>query len=319
MSATPIILAIVFIAVLLLVEGLYLFYRNNFRADEKIDDRMNRLTAAKSARTNKASILREDEQVNPVDKALLNLYPGGVRLFGATKVSPVIVVAGSAIGAFIIWATLSYLLPAPPMGLLLMGLAIGFGLPYLALNIAVAQVEKKFAAQLPDAINLVTRGLQAGHPVPVALEMIGAEMEPPISIEFTAAISKINLGGDRNEALREISTRFKNPDFMFFLSAIEIQRESGGNLVDLLDNLTKVIRERANMRRKAMAVSAEGRLTAMIVGALPYGLLAFLLSSSPGFFDLGLENELFWPLMIGAWFLWLFGIIWIWRMVNIKV
>lgn len=318
-TITQIILATVFLAVLLIVEGAYLFFRHNVQADDVIDDRMKKAAIRPAGRDQRASILREIESVDPLSQFLMNMYPDGARLFGATKAQPVLVIGGSAIAAIALWAFLTALLPAPPVLLLAVALVVSFGLPFLVLSILVSTIEKKFADQLPDAINLVTRGLQAGHPVPVALEMIGKDMDPPISIEFANAMEKINLGGDRNEALREISTRFKNPDFMFFLSATEIQRESGGNLVDVLDNLTSIIRERANMRRKAHAISAEGRLTAMIVGSLPYALLFFLLSSNPEFFDLGLTSPLFWPLMIGAWFLWLAGIIWIWRMINIKV
>ena len=122
-------------------------------------------------------------------------------------------------------------------------IALGFGLPFVILNFAVDRERKKFSAQLPDAINLITRGLQAGHPVPVALNLVAREMADPIGGEFGHVIDEINFGRDRGVALREVSKKYPDPDFMFFLSAIEMQRETGGNLVGILDNLTKIIRE----------------------------------------------------------------------------
>ena len=106
---------------------------------------------------------------------------------------------------------------------------------------------------------------------------------------------------------------------MFFIAAIEMQRESGGNLVGILDNLTKVVRERSHLKKKALAVSAEGRLTAVIVGALPYVLGVFLFLTNPDLILGVWDHPLFFPIMTGAWLLWLVGIITIWRMVNIKV
>src|SRR5262249_39613513 len=142
-------------------------------------------------------------------------------------------------------AVLGALTLAPVPFLLQLGVALlfAYGVPFLVLQVTVSTQRQKFNEQLPDAINLITRGLQAGHPVPVALNLVAREMADPIGSQFGQALDEINLGRDRALALRDVATRFPSPEFLFFIAAIEMQRESGGNLVGILDNLTKVIRE----------------------------------------------------------------------------
>jgi tight adherence protein B len=151
------------------------------------------------------------------------------------------------------------------------------------------------------------------------MNLVAREMADPIGSQFGTALDEINLGRDRAVALRDVAARFPSPEFLFFIAAIEMQREAGGNLVGILDNLIKIIRERSNMKKKAFAVSAEGRLTAVIVGALPFLLLAYLLVFNPDFIMGSVDDPMFWPLMIGAFLNWGVGMVMIAKLVNIKV
>jgi tight adherence protein B len=312
--------ALVFLSIVMVIQGGYLFGRSNNAREIAVNRRM-QVARKSEENTVSPTLLRNKVLGGPVTRFLLSAMPHLEHAFWAAnlKITPGQAFAYAAAAfAFVVllFQTTSIM---PPMLELAVAAAICFGIPLLLLNVAVSQQRKKFDDQLPDALNLVTRGLQAGHPVQVAFSLVAKEMPDPIGTEFGNALDEMNFGRDRAEALRAISARYPNPEFMFFIAAVEMQRESGGNLVTILDNLVTIIRERSNLKKKALAVSAEGRLTAVIVGALPYLLLGFLLATNPDFILGSIDEPLFWPLMVGAWCLWLFGMVVIWRMVNIKV
>lgn len=312
--------ALVFLSILLVIEGGYLLIRTMDRREAAVNRRM-RIAQKSESETISPTLMRQRVLGGPVSQALLKALPNLENMFWAAnvKVSP----ARALVGAVLVFVTLvmAFQLTSvlPALYEIVIAAFVAFGIPYFALNIAVSNQRKKFDEQLPDALNLITRGLQAGHPVPVAFGLVAKEMPDPIGSEFGGAIDAMNFGRDRATALRDIAKRFPNPEFMFFIATVEMQRESGGNLVGILDNLVSVIRERSNLKKKAIAVSSEGRLTAIMVGSLPYLVLALLLMVNPGFILGTIDHPLFWPLMTGAWVLWLTGIIMIWKMVNIKV
>ena len=319
-SITQVLYAAIFLAILLVVEGIYLFVRGSDQREQAANRRM-KLAKQGDAATLKPSLLRNNVLGGGVSQYLFALLPKLEHAFWAANIKTT---PGKALlycclaFAGILFALLT-LTPLPLLFKLVISAFLAFGLPLLVLQITVGRQRKAFDEQLPDAINLITRGLQAGHPVQVAFGMVSREMADPIGSQFGNAIDEINFGRDRTAALRDIAERFPNPEFLFFIAAVEMQRESGGNLVGILDNLVTVIRERSNLKKKAYAVSAEGRLTAVMVGALPYVLMAFLLLTNASFILDVVDDPNFWPLMGGAWVLWLVGMIMIWRMVNIKV
>lgn len=316
-----VILACVFLAILALVEGVYLLIRGSDGREQAVNRRMKMQGDGNGPAVSDPSLMRKQVIGGPVSRAVLHLFPRLEQMFwtanvSMTPASGLLIAAGAAVAIFFV---IRFVIFAPVWLAFAVAAVVGFGIPFLILNFAVDRQRRKFSEQLPDAINLITRGLQAGHPVPVALGLVAREMADPIGGEFGHAMDEINFGRDRDLALREVGKKYPDPDFRFFLSAIEMQRETGGNLVGILDNLTKIIRERTHMRKKAYAVSAEGRLTCLIVGSLPYVLLGFLLLTNPTFITDVMDHPMFWTFMGGAFFLWLVGIIWIWRMVNIKV
>ena len=315
-----IVFALVFLSILLAVEGIYLLLRGTNSRELAANRRM-KLANKQNATVMNPTIMREKIIGGPVSRWILSLFPSLEQKFWTAnvKTTPGTALFFSAFGTVVIFFVLRFMVLMPIWLSLAVSIMVGIGVPFLLLNIAVDQQRKKFSAQLPDAINLISRGLQAGHPVPVAFGLVAREMGDPIGGEFGHVLDEINFGRDRDLALRDVSKKYPDPDFMFFLAAVEMQRETGGNLVSILDNLTKIIRERANLRKRAWAVSAEGRLTCLIVGVLPYFLLGFLMSTNPRFILDVVDDPMFWPLMGGAWVLWVIGIIWIWRMVNIKV
>jgi len=161
-----------------------------------------------------------------------------------------------------------------PMHAVLAALFAGSVLPILVLKFLRARRQKKFAAQFPDGIDIIVRSLRAGHPVPVAITMVAREMSDPIGSEFGVVTDEITYGADLETAMRNLYFRVGGDDLPLFVTAIAIQGSTGGNLGEILENLSAVIRQRFKMRRKIRALAAEGRASALILSSLP--ILMFL-------------------------------------------
>ncbi|HEY5281039.1 MAG TPA: type II secretion system F family protein [Pseudolabrys sp.] len=160
----------------------------------------------------------------------------------------------------------------------------GIALPILALKFARARRHKKFGAQFPDAIDIIVRSLRAGHPVPVAINMVAREMTDPVGSEFGIVTDEITYGADLETAMRSLNYRVGTDDLPLFVTAVAIQGATGGNLGEILENLSKVIRERFKMRRKIKSLAAEGRASAMILSSLPIGMFLVVFFLVPDFY-----------------------------------
>jgi tight adherence protein B len=157
-------------------------------------------------------------------------------------------------------------------------------LPYLALKMLRSRRQKKFGAQFPDAIDMIVRSLRAGHPVPIAISLVGREMKDPIGSEFGVVSDEITYGADLETAMRNLYSRLGSDDLPLFVTAVAIQSSTGGNLGEILENLSGVIRDRFKMRRKIRALAAEGRASAMILSALPIGMFVVIQLIAPDFY-----------------------------------
>jgi tight adherence protein B len=148
-------------------------------------------------------------------------------------------------------------------------------LPLLVLKLKRSRRQKAFGAQFPDALDIIVRSLRAGHPVPIAITMVAREMQDPIGSEFGIVADEITYGADLETAMRNLYFRIGQDDLPLFVTAVAIQSSTGGNLGEILENLSGVIRQRFKMRRKIRALAAEGRASAMILSSLP--ILIFLI------------------------------------------
>jgi len=160
----------------------------------------------------------------------------------------------------------------------------GFVLPVLVLRFLRKRRQKKFGAQFPDAIDIIVRSLRAGHPVPVAINMVAREMPDPIGSEFGIVADEITYGADLETAMRNLFFRVGTDDLPLFVTAVAIQGSTGGNLGEILENLSAVIRQRFKMRRKIRALAAEGRASALILSSLPIGMFAVVQIVTPEFY-----------------------------------
>jgi len=177
----------------------------------------------------------------------------------------------------------------------------------------------KFGEQLPEAIDLVTRSLKAGHPVPVALNMVAREMPDPIGTEFGMVVDEVTYGSDLVTGLLSLYDRVGHPDLPLLVSAVSIQSTTGGNLREILESLSVVIRDRLKMKAKVRAISSEGRMSALFLSALPFALFLVLLFLMPGYYG-GIWDQNLTYYLVGGLFFWLTcGNLLIMKMISFKV
>lgn len=177
----------------------------------------------------------------------------------------------------------------------------------------------KFGKQLPEAIELITRSLKAGHPVPVALAMVAREMPDPIGTEFGIVVDEVTYGSDLVTALLALYERVGHGDLPLLVSSVSIQSTTGGNLREILDSLAKVVRDRLKMKAKVRAISSEGRLSALFLSAMPIILFGVLLLFNPDYYGGIWDEPLTWKLFAGLLFWLTVGNLLIMKMVNFKV
>ncbi|TPN88460.1 type II secretion system F family protein [Mesorhizobium sp. CU2] len=157
-------------------------------------------------------------------------------------------------------------------------------LPVMAMRSMRKRRHKRFGMQLPEALELITRGLKAGHPVPVAIAMVSREMADPIGTEFGVVADEVTYGSDLVSALNNLFDRVGHEDLPLFVTAVSIQTSSGGNLREILDGLSVTIRDRGKLRRKVRAISTEGRMSAYILTAVPVLLFTAIMVLMPQFY-----------------------------------
>jgi tight adherence protein B len=195
----------------------------------------------------------------------------------------------------------------------------GTALPYLVLRILRARRQGKFAGQFPDALDMIVRSLRAGHPVPIAINMVSREMSDPIGTEFGIVSDEITYGADLETAMRNLYARLGSDDLPLFVTAVGIQGSTGGNLGEILENLSGVIRQRFKMRRKIRALASEARASAMILSALPIGMFIVVQVVAPDFYA-AVWHEHLTKVLLGAGAGWmLVGNLIMFKMVNFKV
>ena len=191
--------------------------------------------------------------------------------------------------------------------------------PLMALRTLRSRRQKKFSSQFPDAIDVITRSLRAGHPVPIAVGMVAREMPDPVGSEFGIVVDEVTYGADLETALRNLYFRVGTDDLPLFVTAVAIQGSTGGNLGEILENLSRVIRERFKMRRKIRALAAEGRASAMILSSLPIGMFAMIQFVVPNFYGSIWSQDLTKIVLAlaGVWML--IGNFIMFRMVNFRI
>ena len=219
-----------------------------------------------------------------------------------------------------VFLVLVFVLPLPylPLALIIAPLT-GLSLVLLNLRMQANKRCEKFAEQLPDALDLMVRSLRVGHPVSGAISTIAKEMPAPVGPEFAIAAEEVTYGHDVPTAFRAMAERVPVTDLGFLNVVLQVQQDSGGNLVEALSGLSKVIRERYRMYRKVKSLTVEGRISAWALSAFPIVLIPLLMWVKPGFFDQAMELDIFPILVVIAIFLFIVNVIAMRTITNLKV
>lgn len=165
-------------------------------------------------------------------------------------------------------------------------------LPILMIRRRQATRLRQVEEQLPEALDYLSRALLAGHSLPMSVELLADECDPPLSVELRKTVDEYNLGLSMNDALRNLMERLPSVDIQFFVSAIQTQSRTGGGLHELLEDLSETIRERMTLKGQVRALTANGRMTAMVLSALPFVVAGTMLYVNPAYFDLLLKHRL---------------------------
>lgn len=278
---------LVFVAVLLLLESLYALWRSH-RGPEvaKVNRRLQALSATRDG-TAQTKLVRERmlgdlsgvdrfmawiPRIRALDRFVLQSGLG----WSASKL--LFAAAACAIAGWVVADLLRLVLPLCALVTVLAG-----ALPPAYVAYRRGKRLRRMEAQLPDALDLITRALRAGHAFSSALKMSGEEMAEPIAGELRIVHDEVNFGISLEQALTHLSERVPLTDLRFFVVAVLIQRDSGGNLTEILGNLSRLIRDRLKLLAKVRVLSSEGRLSAWILGLMPFGLAAIMNIFNPAF------------------------------------
>ena len=218
--------------------------------------------------------------------------------------------AAAAIGA----GALAVMGPFPALVLLLL---VPFGARF-ALRFLASRRRAKFAEQLDETLQLLAGGLRAGHSLLRAIDAVAGEAEAPTTEEFSRIINETRLGRDLGEALDDGARRMRSEDFSWVAQAIAIHREVGGNLADVLDQVGQTIRERSQIRGQVKALSAEGKISALVLMLLPLVISGALMVMSPGYMDPMVQTPLGLAMLGVAALLLTAGGLWLRKVVQFK-
>ena len=314
----------IFLSIILLVEGSYFFYHQYVSPQSRTLKRRLRGGAARPQEgLESLEILRQRKLsdlpwLNDMLSSMTNLgglekilqqansqMPLGVFLM----VSAVLGVAGMVVAAFMDYP----LLVAGGVGL------VCLMLPLMKIKMQRAARFKEFERQLPEALDLMARALRAGHAFSVGMKMVGDEFPDPIGPEFNRTVEEISFGIDVPEAMNNLNERVISTDLKFFITALVVQRETGGNLAEIIEAISRLIRQRFELLGRVKALSAEGRLSGIVLFVMPFVMGGVLWWMNEDYMRLLIEDDLGLMMLGAAGLLMLFGAVIMKKMCDIKV
>jgi tight adherence protein B len=322
MSIDPIYLVYgaIFLFVLLLVEGVYYFVADSRRAGgSAVNRRLQMLASGQEAEEVLSKLRRAKRDTDSVSwmgplARLDRLIMQAGYTVSVTRMLVIMAVIGGI--TFLFFAAV---MAVPPARSIVVALVTGGVIPILFLIYMKKRRFKRFLEQFPDTLDLVVRSLRAGHPVSAAMALVAKEMGDPIGTEFGIVVDEMTYGLDLHDAMRNMGERIPIPDLHYLEVAINIQHGVGGNLANVLAGLSSVVRERFNMFKRIKALSAEGRLSAIVLSALPVVVFGAVWLLNKKYFVDVMDDPLF-PILIGAGAgMLLLGVAIIWKMVNFRV
>jgi tight adherence protein B len=313
----------IFITLVLLVEGIYLSILAIKNSETRTLRRRLRTLSAGGAKSGEIDILRKEifSEIPWLNRLLMKvtLMHGMNRLLEqANARMPV---------SFFVFLSLFLASAGYALGLglrihnvVIIMLAVLLGIaPFLYLHFKKLKRMEKFLEQLPDALDLIARALKAGHAFSGGLKMVGEEFGDPVGTEFAKTLDEINFGVGVEDAMKNLSNRVDCPDLRFFVISVLIQRETGGNLAEILEKIAHLIRERFKLYGRVRTLAAEGKLSAVILILLPPLMALYFFLVRPDYIGALFEDRLGITMVIVAAIMMIAGVLTMKKMVTIKV
>ncbi|SEM97414.1 tight adherence protein B [Pseudorhodobacter antarcticus] len=320
LSAAPLIYVMIFVAVLVIVEGLYLTV---FGKSISLNNRVSRRLALLEKSGSREKVL---EQLRK--EMSQHLKARGIPLYSvlATKAqkaniafSPpqlLMIMAGLSVFSFI---GLTYGTEAAPAVRILIAVGMGVGGVFVWVSNKAKKRMDLLDEQLPDAVELMVRSLRVGHPFSSAINIVAKEVADPLGTEFGLIADEAAYGREISEALKEFAERMDNQDLRFLAVAVTIQQTSGGNLAEILHGLSQVIRARFKLFRRVRTITAEAKWSGMFLSAFPLVAMVVIQIIKPDYYDEVKDTPVFIPTALIVGVLLLINVIFMKIMVNIKV
>ena len=309
-------LAFVFVGILLLISGLFQLLR---RSEDRSEARNRRLRMIRAGKSNEEilALLRPAANRGLFSRLpLLGDLPDMLSQAGMT-ITPrsfltfcfMGVVAGTTIG--LMFVPLWQVLPVT--------LALGLVVPVLVVKARRDKRRKELTAQLPDALELMARGLKIGHPLNASIGAVANEMPDPIGTEFGLIFDQINFGDELPDAVQDFADRSGVEDAQYLAASIGIQHGTGGDLARIIGVLAKVVRSRISLRAKILAISSEGRFSGLILSIIPFVIILMMSFNAPGYYTDLADDPTFIRLAILCFVLMVTNAIVLHRLVNFRV
>lgn len=296
LSAEPVIYGLIFIAVLVLVEGLYLVtFGKSISLNSKVNRRLEMLEKGGKREEVLEQLRKEMRQHMKTQSIPLYSLLAERAQKAAIAFTPkqlILIMAGLAAFAF---AGLTIGTGATVPLRIAASVLIGVGGVFFWVNSKASKRLAKIEEQLPDAVELMVRSLRVGHPLSSAIQIVAREVEDPLATEFGIISDESTYGRDVGEALKEMAERLDIQDVRFLAVAVTIQQQSGGNLAEVLAGLAKVIRDRFRLFRKVKAITAEAQWSGKFLSAFPLIALMGTLARDPHYYDNVLDHPWFIP------------------------
>jgi tight adherence protein B len=326
---TPMIAFGIFLTIVLLFEGAYYFVRSRSRSardEQHVKERLQSWAERPDLNTTSNLVLQETYSEIPWFNALLAKlkerqyaarlakvhdqakapYSLGVYLLA----SALLAVFGGLLGSRAIIGQ-----PFIMLGCAGAGMVMPWGYLYYRKLHRLGEIQR----QLPDSLELIGRALRAGHALFVGMKMVGSEMRDPIAGEFQRGSDEVSMGVSVPESLSHMADRVELMDMKFFVTSVNIQRETGGNLAEIVDSLSRLIRKRFELKKKVRALSAEGRISASVLMALPFGMGLFFYFTNPEYLMPLFTDPMGQKMVAGAAIMMIIGGIVMRKMIAIKV
>lgn len=319
----PILAIMAFLAVALFAQSLFMMW-NTYRGPEakKIAQRVRALSTSRDNSPHTAVLKERLLSEVPAIERLLFGVPSIQRLDRLLFQSGLEWTMAKLLSCSLLFGVAVYILLGFIAVLPLLQLALALTavfLPFAYVQWRRSKRLRRMEQQLPDALDLIGRAMRAGHALPSGLQMVGQEMVDPIAKEFRITHDEINFGISMQQALANLAERVPSTDVRYFVTAVLVQREAGGNLTEVLDSLSMLIRSRLKFHAKIKVLTTEGRMSAWVLGLLPFALAGVLSLANHGFISvlwtdsagIKITNILLGMMAVGA--------IWLYKLIQIRV